>query len=132
MKKAETEMRAAYKRSDFAKLERGKFFAEASKGTAVALIEPQLAKAFPTSEAVNEALRGLLAALSMYRTDHLHRTRDVLRDLYQGLVPGKLRQSLGEFYNARLAGRFHRPAGTIRSVAWKSASLIPPAAPVRF
>jgi len=48
MKKAETEMRAAYKRSDFAKLERGKFFAEASKGTAVALIEPQLAKAFPT------------------------------------------------------------------------------------
>jgi hypothetical protein len=44
------------------------------------------------------ALRGLLATLSMYRTDHLHRTRDVLRDLYQGLVPGKLRQSLGEFY----------------------------------
>jgi len=27
----------------------------------VALIEPKLAKAFPTSEAVNEALRGLLA-----------------------------------------------------------------------
>ncbi|GAB3452499.1 Eco57I restriction-modification methylase domain-containing protein [Insolitispirillum peregrinum] len=44
------------------------------------------------------ALRGLLATLSMYRTDHLTRTRDVLRDLYQGLVPGKLRQSLGEFY----------------------------------
>lgn len=44
------------------------------------------------------ALRGLLAALSLYRTDHLTRTRDVLRDLYQGLVPGKLRQSLGEFY----------------------------------
>lgn len=48
--------------------------------------------------ALLEALRGLLAALSLYRTDHLHRTRDVLRDLYQGLVPGKLRQSLGEFY----------------------------------
>ena len=27
----------------------------------MALIEPELAKAFPTSEAVNEALRGLLA-----------------------------------------------------------------------
>jgi hypothetical protein len=61
MKKDEAEMRAEYKRSDFAKLERGKFFKEASKGTSVALIEPTLAKAFPTSEAVNEALRGLLA-----------------------------------------------------------------------
>lgn len=44
------------------------------------------------------ALRGILASLSLYRTDRLTRTRDVLRDLYQGLVPGKLRQSLGEFY----------------------------------
>lgn len=44
------------------------------------------------------ALRGVLASLSLYRTDHLARTRDVLRDLYQGLVPGKLRQSLGEYY----------------------------------
>ena len=61
MKKAEHEMRAEYKRSDFANLERGKFLKEASKGTSVALIEPNLAKAFPTSEAVNEALRGLLA-----------------------------------------------------------------------
>ena len=34
-------MRAEYKRSDFAKLERGKFFKEASKGTSVALIEPK-------------------------------------------------------------------------------------------
>nr|WP_315467653.1 N-6 DNA methylase [uncultured Undibacterium sp.] len=44
------------------------------------------------------ALRGILASLSMYRTDYMSHTRDVLRDLYQGLVPGKLRQSLGEFY----------------------------------
>ena len=61
MKKVDEEMRAGYKRSDFGKLERGKFFKEVAKGTSVALIEPQLAKAFPTSEAVNEALRGLLA-----------------------------------------------------------------------
>lgn len=44
------------------------------------------------------ALRCVLASLSMYRTDYMTHTRDVLRDLYQGLVPGKLRQSLGEFY----------------------------------
>lgn len=61
MKKVEDDMRAEYKRADFGKLERGKFFKEAAKGTSVALIDPRLSKAFPTSEAVNEALRGLLA-----------------------------------------------------------------------
>ena len=60
MKKADDYMRVEYKRSDFGKLERGKFFKEVAKGTSVALIDPKLAKAFPTSEAVNEALRGLL------------------------------------------------------------------------
>lgn len=52
----------------------------------------------PYSASLVPALRNLLASLSLYRTDHLTHTRDVLRDLYQGLVPGKLRQSLGEFY----------------------------------
>jgi hypothetical protein len=60
MKKIEPEMRAEYKRSDFAKMQRGQFHKEAAKGTAVVLLEPSLAKAFPSSEAVNEALRGLL------------------------------------------------------------------------
>jgi hypothetical protein len=61
MKKAKDEMRREYRRSDFARLERGKFYAEVAKGTAVALLEPSIAKAFPTSKAVNEALHGLLA-----------------------------------------------------------------------
>lgn len=61
MKKAEDELRAAYKRSDFTKLERGKFYKEVAKGTSVVLLDPKLAKKFPTSESVNEALRGLLA-----------------------------------------------------------------------
>lgn len=61
MKKAEDELRSHYKRSDFAKLERGKFYKEAAKGTSVVLLDPDLAKAFPTSEAVNQALTGLLA-----------------------------------------------------------------------
>lgn len=52
----------------------------------------------PYSASLVPALRCMLASLSLYRTDHLTQTRDVLRDLYQGLVPGKLRQSLGEFY----------------------------------
>jgi hypothetical protein len=60
MKKASEEMRQEYKRSDFQKLERGKHLKQASKGTTVALIGPDLAKVFPSSEAVNQALRGLL------------------------------------------------------------------------
>lgn len=61
MKKAKDEMRTEYERSDFASLERGKFCAEVAEGTAVALLEPAIARAFPTSQAVNEALAALLA-----------------------------------------------------------------------
>jgi len=60
MRKVKDEMRSEYKRSDFGKLERGKFYAEVAAGTSVALLEPAIAKAFPTSKAVNEALSGLL------------------------------------------------------------------------
>ena len=61
MKKSENEMRSEYKRSDFSKLERGKFYAEAAAGTSVVLLEPEIAKAFSTSQSVNETLAGLLA-----------------------------------------------------------------------
>jgi len=59
MKKAKTEMRSEYKRSDFTKLERGKFYAEVAKGTTVVLLSPENAKVFPSSQAVNDALSGL-------------------------------------------------------------------------
>jgi len=61
MKKAKDEMRPEYKRSDFATLERGKFYAEVTKGSTVVLLSPANAKAFPTSQAVNDALAGLLS-----------------------------------------------------------------------
>ena len=61
MKKAKDEIWPKYKRSDFARLERGKFYAEVAKGIAVALLDPPIAKAFPTSKAENDALHGLLA-----------------------------------------------------------------------
>ena len=61
MKKINDEISAEYKASDFVKLERGKFYKEVAKGTSVALLDPAIAKAFPTSEAVNAALLGLLA-----------------------------------------------------------------------
>ena len=61
MKKVSDELRPEYKRSDFTKLERGKFYKAAAKGTSVVLLDPAIAKAFPTSDAVNAALLGLLA-----------------------------------------------------------------------
>ena len=60
MKKANDAMRSEYKRSDFARLERGKFYAEVARGTTVVLLSVKNAKAFPTSQAVNDALDGLL------------------------------------------------------------------------
>ena len=60
MKRDKDEMRSEYKRSDFTKLERGKFYSAVAAGTSVVLLEPAIAKAFPSSKAVNEALAGLL------------------------------------------------------------------------
>jgi hypothetical protein len=48
--------------------------------------------------AITAAIRDVLAELSLYRTDKLDHSRDVLRDFYQDLVPETLRKSLGEFY----------------------------------
>lgn len=61
MSKAKDEMRAEYRREDLGKGVRGKYFARVSKGTNVVLLNEKVAKAFPNSEAVNEALLGLLA-----------------------------------------------------------------------
>jgi hypothetical protein len=48
---------------DFASMKggiRGKHYGPYRKGTNVVLIEPDVAAAFPTEDAVNEALRGIL------------------------------------------------------------------------
>jgi hypothetical protein len=39
---------------------RGKYYERAMAGTNLVLIEPDIAEVFPDSEAVNEALRGLI------------------------------------------------------------------------
>ncbi|HUO84341.1 MAG TPA: hypothetical protein VM534_04425 [Thermoanaerobaculia bacterium] len=61
MKKAAKtdEMRPYY---DFSSGVRGKYAAKYAKGTNVVVIEPDLAKIFPDSEAVNDALRALVRA----------------------------------------------------------------------
>jgi hypothetical protein len=65
MKKAKSvgtdELRRSYKRSDFPHgFTRGRYSARLAAGSNVVVLSPENAAAFPTSEAVNEALRGLL------------------------------------------------------------------------
>ena len=64
MKKAnfkDEEMRAEYSLADLGPLMRGKYAARYAKATNVVVIDPALTKAFPNNEAVNDALRSLLA-----------------------------------------------------------------------
>lgn len=59
MKKVD-EMRKEYRREDLGRGVRGKYYREYMKGTNLVLLQPEVAQAFPTSEAVNEALLSLI------------------------------------------------------------------------
>jgi hypothetical protein len=48
---------------DFAAGERGKYAALYGRGTNVVVLDPDVAKAFPSSESVNNALRSLAAII---------------------------------------------------------------------
>ena len=74
------EMRAEY---DFASMKggvRGKYARRAREGTNIVLIEPEISDAFPTDQAVNEALKGVLNTTRAVRSTGglpnraLHRT----------------------------------------------------------
>jgi hypothetical protein len=69
------DMRKEY---DLSKLKggvRGKYYARATAGTNLALIEPDLANLFPDSEAVNRALRVLAEAAQMASASKRRRSR---------------------------------------------------------
>ncbi len=59
------EMRTEY---DFSGGVRGKYVDRYRKGTNIVLLDPEVAAAFPDSDAVNEALRALLAIANRTRT----------------------------------------------------------------
>jgi hypothetical protein len=61
MSKAKDDLRPEYRREDLGKGTRGKYLARVSRGTNLVLLNEEVAKAFPTTEAVNEALAALLA-----------------------------------------------------------------------
>jgi hypothetical protein len=61
------DMRSGY---DFASMTggvRGKHYEQYRKGTNIVLLEPDVAEAFPTEDAVNEALRGILSTTRAVR-----------------------------------------------------------------
>lgn len=53
-------MRSEYRRKDLGPGVRGKYYEAYRAGTNLALLNPDVAKAFPTDEAVNEALSSLI------------------------------------------------------------------------
>jgi len=55
------ELRREYKPEDLGRGVRGKHYAAYQKGTNLVLLSPDVAKAFPTAEAVDEALRSIMA-----------------------------------------------------------------------
>ncbi len=59
--KKSDELRPEYKREDLAGGVRGKYHESYQKGTNLVLLSPDVAKVFPTDEAVNEALRSLIS-----------------------------------------------------------------------
>jgi len=67
MQTDEDNMRNEYRREDLGKGVRGKYYARFVKGTNLVLLDDRVAKAFPTAEAVNAALLGLLALASKAR-----------------------------------------------------------------
>jgi hypothetical protein len=63
LKKADTaadELRPKYRREDFGPMARGKYATRVRSSSNVVVLDPEIAQAFPNSQAVNDALRGLL------------------------------------------------------------------------
>jgi hypothetical protein len=63
MKKARSvtdELRSEYRRSDFGKLERGKYYKRVMASSNVVVLDADVAAVFPNSAAVNKALHALV------------------------------------------------------------------------
>jgi hypothetical protein len=59
--KAESdELRPEYQREEFGEMVRGKYASRCRAASNVVVISPDVQKAFPNAQAVNDALRGLL------------------------------------------------------------------------
>ena len=59
--KQSDDLRPEYRKEDLGQGIRGKYFESYQKGTNLVLLNPDVAKVFPTEDAVNKALRSLIA-----------------------------------------------------------------------
>lgn len=57
---AEDELRQEYMRSDFGTMVRGKYAGKLATASNVVVLDPEVSKAFPNDQAVNDALRSLI------------------------------------------------------------------------
>jgi hypothetical protein len=53
-------LRPEYQRKDLGVGVRGKYFKQHSQGSNLVILQPDVAKVFPTQKSVNDALRGLI------------------------------------------------------------------------
>jgi hypothetical protein len=67
------ELRVEYDLSKLKNRVRGKYVERFQQGTNLILLEPEIAKAFPDSEAVNNALRMLIQVAENQSQKNLHR-----------------------------------------------------------
>ena len=63
VKRTSDGLRREYKRSDFVKLERGKYYERVKADTNVVVLDPDVASVFRSPEAVNSLLRSVINAL---------------------------------------------------------------------
>ncbi|MBX9895546.1 MAG: hypothetical protein K2Y09_10245 [Nitrosomonas sp.] len=68
-------MRKHYSREDLGKGIRGKYLKDYQSGINLVLLRPEVAAAFPTTEAVNDALMGLLKVAESAGITSRSRTR---------------------------------------------------------
>lgn len=60
VKSSSDELRAEYKRSDFGKMERGKYYKRVIVSSNVVVLDDEVSAVFPNSAAVNKALYSLV------------------------------------------------------------------------
>lgn len=60
VKSTSDELRVEYRRSDFGKLERGKYYERVKANSNVVVLDTEVAAIFPNSAAVNKALHSLV------------------------------------------------------------------------
>ena len=72
--KDQGEMRQEYKKEDLGVGVRGKYYETYKEGHNIVLLKPEVAKAFPSEDAVNEALLSLIK-IAQASTDQTRRLR---------------------------------------------------------